>query len=321
MPTESVNCVQCFRTVTQKLETFAWKNRIASSDMLVRNILLVQIDNHMPGLTRFVLTPSRWETEAAPLFPIDSAAVDRMSVALELVDAPLPFMATVISHSCPHCGQSHRIIHIGIAFYVFVSHLAAFLYEAASTKDLITLVTGLHAYRPQFSKFAPPPGSRCHQEMLACAMAWLLCHEIGHFAAGNVTGTTGFDGPLALRSKLDEEYRADFCALNMLIHRRVAHQLPVEAVFAGAGLLIRAWHVVMQRNYKASDLRSYGPRVGAYTPSPTLRWKLTNDVFDAHAKLGLLQRRRDFNAFETETFVDGDRKLKELSEEMNQHER
>ena len=48
------------------------------------------------------------------------------SLHVEVVTAPLPFVAAVVRVICPQCERSHRIVHLGANFYVMTSHLSAY---------------------------------------------------------------------------------------------------------------------------------------------------------------------------------------------------
>lgn len=318
-------CPRCSVDLQRDLWSFAKRHGITTASEDICRVLLNQTEYHFPGLKRFILEPSMQETQVAELFPINPRRVSSDRVSVQLVDAPLPFTAAVVSCHCSQCHCNHRVIHIGIPFYITVSHMQAFLDGSHSqpAQDLARFIAMLHAPNPRWRSFPTPPASTTHSAMLASGMAWLLCHEVGHFADGDALNVE-VSGPLSAsptaKTRFSEELNADAASLLMLVHRtkaRGAQTHPrLSLLYLGIGLMLRSWHVCIPRHQRAQDFLSYGPRLGAFIPSPTQRWAIVKKLLEAELDLGFIPR-TEYEALERKLLGQDTPRINQLIGELD----
>ena len=318
------NCPQCSEDVQHRLQPFWERNRIAVASAKLTQVLLDQTEHHFPGVCRFILTPCKEEIEAARLFPINPKRVAADCLSLRLVDAPLPFTAAVITCQCRRCSSLHRVIHIGVPFYAVVLHMQAFLEgtHSESAEQLGEFFAGLHDPNPSVSDFPTPPASSVHRAIVASGMGWILCHEVGHFSADQFQPKTEISASPAAQSRFQEELNADFAALRILVHRTNARgpqrQPWLSLLYLGIGVMLRAWHVCIPPYQRAPDVFSYGPRLGAFAPSPTQRWEIVQHHLDLQFKLGFICE-AEYLQLERRVLGDDTPKITRLLEELDVH--
>lgn len=317
-------CPKCAESVSRCLKPFRTRARITAASTEVTRMLINQAEHHFPGLSRFVLAPSKPEIEAAQLFPINPERVAADCMSVQSVNAPLPFTAAIVACQCRQCALHHRVIHIGIPFYVMVSHMHAFLdgTHPASAKQIATFFASLYWPNPAWSAFPTPPASPFHHAIVASGMSWLLCHEVGHFAADETQPKVQLCASPAARSRFQEELNADFAALRILIHRTNARGLQrqpwLSLLHLGIAVLLRSWHVCIPQNQRAPDLFSYGPRLGAFIPSPTQRWELVQQHLNLQFKLGFISK-KEHDHIEQQVLRNDAQKIESLVEELDVH--
>ena len=320
--TSDNHCQHCPEEIRHGLEPFFKDNRISTTADPLSRMLVLETERHFPGVSRFIFEPTSQETDMGHLFAIDPRRVAADCISVNLVDAPLPFTAAVVSCHCQRCNQHHRIIHVGIPFYVTVSHIQAFLDGSHSqpARQLAQFLASLHEPLPPWQSHQPPPASTIHHALVASGMAWLLCHEVGHFAADWITPTVPLSASAAAKSRFLEELKADYASLRILVHRTIARGQQknpgLSLLYLGIGLMLRAWHVCIPAHQRKADFLSYGPRLGAFVPSPTERWKLAQDQLQLHLDLGYISH-ADHAALERKVFSNDKVRINQLIEELD----
>lgn len=321
MASEPRPCEACAHGEEQALVGFGKRKGVKRSNQPARVVLLQDLNTSFPGLEQFVLTPGRWESEAAELFPISPRNVASVELALDVVDAPLPFSAAVLRHDCNCCDTRWRLILLGAPFLALLAEMVSYLDGSwRSASDLADLIASLHCGESEYGTYLAVRKTTEQRDIAASAAAWLVTHEVGHFASKRYDGAVALDlqAPEAARLALAEELRADCCSFLMLKHRRTASDPTnprfLYPLFAGAGLLVRTLHVVMHPQDAAPTLGCYGPRVGFATPSPTQRLKMVDDVRRVHNRVHGLA---DFTEYRQNVFRDDHDRLHELREELH----
>ena len=154
-------------------------------------------------------------------------------------------------------------------------------------------------------------------------MAWLLGHEVGHFASPDSHYHPDIDAPSYAVPHLLEELHADRNSFLILIHRIQAatpmNKRAVSDLLLGVSTILRAWNVTIpNRNKRQVSILGYSARIGARTPSPTLRWDAVRDVFETLVRLGLASR-EDYQDREQQLFTDYEAKTADLWRNFYEH--
>ncbi len=312
-------CEACAHNVKQARVGFENRRSVKRSNEPARLVLLRDLNTSFPGLERFVLMPGRWEREAARFFPINPENVASVDLTLDVVDAPLPFSAAVLKHDCDCCDTKTRMIHLGAPFLALLHEMASYFDGSwRSASDLADLIASLYCREPEYGTCLAVRKTPEQRDIAASAAAWLVTHEVGHFASRRYEVEIDLQAPEAARLALEEELRADYCSFLMLMHRRTAscptNPRSLYPLFAGAGLLVRILHLIMHPQDAAPALGCYGPRIGFATPSPTLRSKMIDDLRRCYNNLHGLA---DFTEYHQNVFRDDHDRLHELREELH----
>lgn len=283
----------CDEAIRARLSQFSRKHGISGRSPLYP-FFRKDLDDAMPGLFDLVENPEKWiGAIEAPWFPVSPERVINQKVFVEIVIAPLPFVAAIVRVTCPTCGQTCRIVHIGANFFVLTSHLAAHLVDRGlSSEELVDFALELHRKSVDWMRFPAPEA--VPRDIVTYGMAWLMCHEIGHFASPESTQLPDDVGvPEFARPRLAEEANADRMAFCIMLHRIMAmspyQSEKAGAALAGAFLVLNTWNLLIPSGWgRQSDITAYGPRVGGATPSPTLRWRALRDLYDAMIRMGFV---------------------------------
>ena len=314
-------CKHCVAAIRERLYTFKLKHRVSGCNFLYEH-LRSECEFFLPGLFELIQSPQQWiGGDEFPGFPLSPERVARENFHIEVVIAPLPFVAVVVRVVCPQCSRSHRIIHLGANFYVLASHFSAYLAGTGlGTRDFVRLAIELRSTKPEWNRFSAPQALR--RDVLTYGMAWIMCHEIGHFASPSATSLPSLDVPDYARAHLVEEANADRMSFSILSHR--VHAMPnnqterFAAILAGVLLMLNTWNLLIPKAWgRQSDISGYGPRVGAITPSPALRWRCVRDTFDGLVSLGVASE-MSFQHLREEMFPELTRKMFELQEILDE---
>jgi hypothetical protein len=286
-------------------------------------MLRYKLENSFPGLFNLIQEPGRWIGEFGPQwFPLSPEKMASESLHVEMVVAPLPFVAAVVRVVCAQCGRSHRIVHVGANFYVMTSHLSAYFAGTGLVPEqLASFIRELASPTPNWQDYPAP--NAVPRDVVTSGMVWLLAHEVGHFASPVRQYHPNIDAPPYAVSYLLEELQADYYAFSILMHRVQAKQ-PMDKrglsnLMLGVSTILRAWNVTIpNRNGRQASILGYGDRIGVHTPSPTLRWNAMRGVFDTLVRLGMASL-EDYQNLEQVLFPDYEAKVDALWRKLHEH--
>ena len=177
------------------------------------------------------------------------------------------------------------------------------------------------AERPDWTKFSAP--EEVPRGIVASGMAWLLCHEVGHFGSPDAGFCPSLKVPAYATARVRDELNADHNSFHMLLLRKQG-TWPTDKEslcrpLAGVSLVLRAWNLMIPVHQgRQPNILSYGDVVGAMTPSPTVRWGSVHSPFETLDKLGLASIAQ-YRELEQILYPDSDVKTVKLWEKFDEY--
>ncbi len=310
----------CARGLETRTREFAKTHQVSDGGVL-QPYLYTQVDTVLPGLFDLLRNPQQWTGEFDPIwFPVSPKMLAGEHIVLEVVQAPLPFVGVVLRFLCEDCGRSYRIVHIGSNFFAMTSHLSATLVGCGlSEEDFARFVKELHGPDPRFSDHAAPYA--VPRDIVAYGMAWIMCHEIAHFASPKVTAVPELSVSENVLKRLSEEINADSMSFRILMNR--IHATPylgkdrVSSALLGVFLVLNAVNLLLPTHFgRRTEITEYGCHVGAWTPSPTLRWNAVKNFYDVQVDLGIIKD--EFSELKENYFPDITKRLQVIQEKFGE---
>lgn len=314
-------CDSCSEHIRARIKSFDREYHVIGA-RLVSAVFLADVEHVYPGLLELLTHPWEWLGELGEhWFPIDPAVLAQERICIEAVVAPLPFIAAVVRVVCPRCRLSHRFIIVSVNFWAYLTHFSAYLSSMSSSPDELALfIKDLKTTAPNWSNFVCP--SYVYRDIVTSGMAWILCHEIGHFANPQFPFRKVQHVPEYVVDHLNDEIQADSNAFSVLLYReRGSRGIAATGAIplAGISLVLRAWNAMIPtRQNRHPSILAYGDRVGSCTPSPTLRWSAVKENFDLAASLGLASDSH-YKQIESSCFVHPESKTEKLWESFYVH--
>lgn len=315
----TTRCPHCDEQIQSRCDPYRDAEKM-SDGCFMADWVIHNIERLYPGVFDLIADPAQWIGEREqPWFPVSPALIADRFLHVVPVIAPLPFTAQVLHEQCKHCERHHHVVHLGMNFVALMAHLNAHLMGTGLGADQLAVFIGeLCKPKPDWDIVPPPDG--VDRDLISAGVAWLLCHELGHFACPLPQFDLGdVELPEYARSFIIEEIKADICSYNILLHRICANGATDEHaicnLIGGISLVLRTWNLIIPRAHRRSDILAYPPRLGGATPSPTLRWNKIRDLYDVHSGLTLIEG-SDYESLERHWFQEYEKRLVILWEKM-----